>query len=146
MSKAAGILSSPWRNYYSHCKDQKTKVTETLIVPVQHSPKKTRRGQNLIMTLNLCIILQATWHSYFNIFGDSSMELSTSGTFNFRLITNQLCQTTHLHLKIIFPSGTNHNTAAAKMCTLVENTHVPKVSFSHYHLCLPLQFPHPNCL
>ena len=56
------------------------------------------------------------------------MELNTLGTFNFRLVTNPTCQTTQLHLKLIFPSGRNCNTAAAKACAWVENTHIPNLS------------------
>lgn len=81
------------------------------------------------MPLNLCLILQATWHScIFSILGDSNLELNTSGMFNFRLVTNHMCQTTQLYFKTIFPSGRKYNTATAKMRTLVENTDIPNLS------------------
>lgn len=74
------------------------------------------------------------------------MELNTLGTFNFRLVTNQLCQIIQVHLNIIFPSGRKYNTAAAKMCALVEKPHIPNLSFMQLSSMTPPLPPPPPLL
>lgn len=114
------------------------------MLPYSHHNIVQRNIDEAKIELCLCSVLQSTWHFYFSMFWYSHMELNTQGTFNFRLRTNQMCQTTQLHLKIISPSGRKCNTAAAKGCSWAENTHIPNLVLRHYHLCISP--PLPNSL
>lgn len=115
------------------------------MLPYSHHNIVQRNIDEAKIELCLCSVLQSTWHFYFSMFWYSHMELNTQGTFNFRLRTNQMCQTTQLHLKIISPSGRKCNTAAAKGCSWAENTHIPNLgltTLSSVHLPTSSQLSH----